>query len=111
MGGPLSGVRVLDFTRYQQGPYATSLLADMGADVLKVEGRQDGEFGRQTERDQSGFSAYFESYNRGKRSITLDIRCPEGGRSSRSWCRRWTWSSRTSGRATWSAWGWGTSRC
>ena len=78
MGGPLAGVRVLDFTRYQQGPYATSLLADMGADVLKVEGRQDGEYGRQTERDQAGFSAYFESYNRGKRSITLDIRCPQG---------------------------------
>lgn len=78
MGGPLAGIRVLDFTRYQQGPYATALLADMGADVLKVEGRHDGEYGRQTERDESGFSAYFESYNRGKRSITLDIRRPEG---------------------------------
>ncbi len=78
MGGPLAGIRVLDFTRYQQGPYATALLADMGADVLKVEGRHDGEYGRQTEMDESGFSAYFESYNRGKRSITLDIRRPEG---------------------------------
>ncbi len=78
MAGPLQGIRVLDFTRYQQGPYATSLLADMGADVLKVEGRHDGEYGRQTEMDGSGFSAYFESYNRGKRSITLDIRRPEG---------------------------------
>jgi CoA:oxalate CoA-transferase len=78
MGGPLEGVRVLDFTRYQQGPYATALLADMGADVLKVEPRLDGEWGRQSERDESGFSPYFESYNRGKRSITLDIRRPEG---------------------------------
>jgi CoA:oxalate CoA-transferase len=78
MAGPLTGIRVLDFTRYQQGPYATSLLADMGAEVIKVEPRVDGEWGRQTERDESGFSAYFESYNRGKQSITLDIRTPQG---------------------------------
>jgi crotonobetainyl-CoA:carnitine CoA-transferase CaiB-like acyl-CoA transferase len=78
MGGALSGIRVLDFTRYQQGPYATSLLADMGAEVIKIEPRLDGEWGRQTERDEAGFSAYFESYNRGKRSITIDIRRPEG---------------------------------
>ncbi len=75
--GPLGGVRVLDFTRYQQGPYATSLLADLGADVLKIEPRNDGELGRQMERDAEGFSAYFETYNRGKRSITLDLRRPE----------------------------------
>lgn len=78
MPGPLEGVRVLDMTRYQQGPYATALLADLGADVLKVEPRIDGEIGRQTERDASGFSPYFEAYNRGKRSITLDPRGPEG---------------------------------
>ncbi len=78
--GALSGIRVLDFTRYQQGPYATSLLADMGAEVLKIEPRLDGEFGRQSERDESGFSAYFESYNRGKRSMTLDLRRPEARR-------------------------------
>lgn len=78
MGGALAGIRVLDFTRYQQGPYATSLLADMGAEVIKVEPRVDGEWGRQTERDEAGFSAYFEAYNRGKESITLDIRRPEG---------------------------------
>ncbi|MFN8559317.1 MAG: CoA transferase [Dehalococcoidia bacterium] len=80
MGGPLTGIRALDFTRYQQGPFATALLADLGADVLKVEPRIDGELGRQSEMDQSGFSAYFESYNRGKRSMTLDIRRPEGKR-------------------------------
>src|SRR5438132_12666908 len=78
MAGPLDGVRLLDFTRYQQGPYATSLLADMGADVLKIEPRINGELGRQMERDEAGFSAYFESYNRGKRSLTLDITKPGG---------------------------------
>lgn len=78
MPGPFEGVRILDFTRFQQGPFATALLADMGAEVFKVEPRIDGEWGRQSERDAAtGFSAYFESYNRGKRSITLDIRLPE----------------------------------
>lgn len=74
--GPLAGIRVLDFTRYQQGPYATSLLADMGAEVVKVEERLDGEMGRRMEGLPNGFSPYFESYNRGKRSITLDLRRP-----------------------------------
>ena len=78
MSGPLEGIRVLDFTRYQQGPCATVLLADMGAEVIKVEPRVNGEWGRQTERDETGFSAYFETYNRGKKSVTLDIRTPEG---------------------------------
>lgn len=77
MTAPLTGVTVLDFTRYQQGPYATSLLADLGADVMKIEPRVDGELGRQMEQDGSSFSAYFESYNRGKRSVTLDLRRPE----------------------------------
>lgn len=75
--GPLEGVSVLDFTRYQQGPFATALLADMGADVLKVEERLDGEMGRRMEGLPDGFSPYFESYNRGKRSITLDLRSPD----------------------------------
>ena len=77
VAGPLAGVRVLDLTRYQQGPYATSLLADLGAEVVKVEQRPDGEFGRQTEQDETGFSPYFETYNRGKRSLTLDLKRPE----------------------------------
>ncbi len=52
----------------------------MGADVLKIEPRIDGEFGRQSERDETGFSGYFEAYNRGKRSMTLDLQRPEGRR-------------------------------
>ncbi len=77
MAGPLDGIRVLDFTRYQQGPFATTLLADLGAEVTKVEERGDGEIGRRMEGLPDGFSPYFESYNRGKRSITLDLRRPE----------------------------------
>ena len=72
----LSGIRILDFTRHQQGPFATMLLAEMGAEVIKVE-EPGGEPGRANGRDETGFSAYFEGYNRSKRSITLDLHVPE----------------------------------
>jgi crotonobetainyl-CoA:carnitine CoA-transferase CaiB-like acyl-CoA transferase len=71
----LTGTRILDFTRYQQGPYATVLLADMGAEVIKVEA-PGGEPGRGTGRQKDGFSAYFEAHNRGKKSIVLDMKQP-----------------------------------
>ncbi|MBM3138980.1 MAG: CoA transferase [Chloroflexi bacterium] len=72
----LSGVRVLDFTRYQQGPFSTVLLSDMGAEVIKVE-EPGGEPGRATGLGRDGFSAYFEAHNRGKKSIVLDLRRAE----------------------------------
>jgi len=78
MTTPLEGIRVLDFTRYQNGPHGTAMLADMGADVLKVELPGDGDPGRSIGRLPDGFSAYFEALNRGKRSIALDLRAPEG---------------------------------
>ena len=74
--GALSGIRILDFTRYQQGPFATMLLAEMGAEVIKIE-EPGGEPGRANGRDKNGFSAYFEGYNRSKRSITLNLRKKE----------------------------------
>lgn len=76
MAGALAGVRILDFTRYQQGPYATVVLSDLGAEVVKVE-HPDGEPGRTWGLDKEGFSAYFEAHNRGKKSITLDLRKEE----------------------------------
>ncbi len=72
----MDGIRVLDFTRAQQGPFATLLLADMGAEVLKVE-PPGGEMGRANGLSPDGFSSYFEGHNRGKRSITLDLNMPE----------------------------------
>ncbi len=78
MAGPLDGIRILDFTRYQQGPFATVLLSDLGADVLKVEAREDGDLGRSLGLQPDGWSSYFEAHNRNKRSITIDLRAPEG---------------------------------
>lgn len=69
----LEGVRILDFTRAQQGPFATMLLCDMGAEVWKVE-PPGGEQGRANGLGPDGFSSYFEGHNRGKKSITLDLR-------------------------------------
>lgn len=73
--GPLSGVRVLDLTRYLAGPFASMLLADYGADVVKVESRAGREFRPSgSERD----SYFFLSSNRGKRSLTLDLKAEAG---------------------------------
>jgi formyl-CoA transferase/CoA:oxalate CoA-transferase len=72
---PLAGIRVLDLTRYLAGPFCTMLLADYGADVVKVESRKGREFRPpNAERD----SYFFLSANRGKRSITLDMRSDSG---------------------------------
>ena len=75
MRGPLEGVRVVDFTWAQQGPFATALMADMGAEIIKVEGR-DGERGRHIFPGDRPV-AYFVAHNRGKHSVTLDLKRPE----------------------------------
>src|SRR5277367_6692901 len=76
---PLRGVRVIDFTRVLAGPFCTMNLADLGAEVIKIEmpGRGDDSrsFGPAM---PGGDSAYYYSVNRGKKSVTLDLRTPEG---------------------------------
>lgn len=78
---PLRGVRILDLTHMLAGPYATMLLADLGAEVIKIE-PPHGEFIRGAgptygEPDEE-FGGYFQSVNRNKRSLPIDLRSPEG---------------------------------
>jgi alpha-methylacyl-CoA racemase len=72
---PLDGVRVLDLTRLLPGAYATRLLADLGAEVVKVEDPRGGD-GMRTLPLAHGRNVYFDALNRRKRSITLDLRSP-----------------------------------
>jgi alpha-methylacyl-CoA racemase len=76
-GLPLDGVRVLDLTRLLPGAYATLLLADLGADVVKVEDPRGGDGMRTLPPLAGGRNLYFEALNRNKRSITLNLRSPE----------------------------------
>ena len=81
MPGPLAGINVLDLTSVVSGPLATMFLADQGADVVKVE-PLGGDITRRSRQSVSGsgeFSALFVSTNRGKRSLALDLKRPEGG--------------------------------
>jgi crotonobetainyl-CoA:carnitine CoA-transferase CaiB-like acyl-CoA transferase len=76
---PLEGVRVLDLSRVLAGPYATMMLADLGADVLKVEHPERGDDTRHWGPPfAGGESAYFLSINRNKRSMGVDLKDPEG---------------------------------
>jgi len=75
---PLTGVRVLDLTRLLPGPFCTMLLADMGADVVKVEEPGGGDYLRWTPPLAGGQSALFNAINRNKRSITLNLKSPAG---------------------------------
>jgi crotonobetainyl-CoA:carnitine CoA-transferase CaiB-like acyl-CoA transferase len=74
---PLHGTRVLDLTRLLPGSYATLMLADLGADVLKLEDPRGGDHARQLPPLAGGTSAYFTVLNRNKRSMTLNLRAPE----------------------------------
>ena len=78
MQGLLAGVRVLDLTRVLAGPYASMVLADLGAEVIKVELPGQGDESRGFGPFQNGESAYYTSVNRGKKSITIDMRDERG---------------------------------
>jgi CoA:oxalate CoA-transferase len=75
--GPLAGITVVDLTRVLAGPYCTLVLADLGARVIKVERPGTGDDARHMGPFIDGTSAYFESVNRGKESIALDLRAPD----------------------------------
>lgn len=77
-GAPLSGLRVLDCTIWQQGTYASAMLADWGADVIKVEGPDSPDPGRGFSSGLDEPNGYFEAHNRNKRAIIIDLKHPEG---------------------------------
>jgi CoA:oxalate CoA-transferase len=86
--GALDGVRILDFTAVMAGPYCTRLLADVGADVIKVEA-PEGDMIRPPPGPFAGWrSAYFGQLNAGKRSMVLDLKKPEGLEVARALARR-----------------------
>lgn len=74
----LSGVKVLDFTQYLAGPSATRLLADMGADVIKIERAPDGDLGRKIHLVEPGISAFFLAASAGKKSLGIEFKHPKG---------------------------------
>ena len=76
--GPLNGLKVLDMTRVLAGPYCTMILADLGAEVIKVEVPVTGDDSRHFGPYQHGESAYFMSLNRNKQSITMNLKTEEG---------------------------------
>jgi len=74
MAGPLTGVKVLSFGRALAGPYATMLLADLGAEVIKIEDPLKGDMARNNGPFIEDVSSYFLSINRGKKSVALNMR-------------------------------------
>src|ERR1700761_5052598 len=79
----LAGIRVLDFTQMMTGPMATMLLADAGADVIKVEQPTGDPFRKSGETGIDGDGAFFLGVNRNKRGVVLDLKSPEGQAKAR----------------------------
>ena len=83
MSGPLDGIRIIDWTIWQQGPVATQMLADLGAEVIKIEERDRGDPGRGLTAAagnatvKGGLNFYFEANNKHKKSIAIDLKRPE----------------------------------
>jgi len=75
---PLSGIRVIDLTRILAGPFCTAMLADMGAEVIKIEPPGAGDPLRSQGAMRDGLSWYFANFNRNKRSVALNLRSEEG---------------------------------
>ena len=84
----LEGIRVVDLTRILSGPFCSMFLADMGAEVIKIEDPDDGDPVRKQGAAVNGYSLYFANFNRNKRSLTLDLRSEEGKEILRSLIRR-----------------------
>jgi len=98
---PLDGVRVIDLSNYVSGPFAGMMLADLGADVIKVEQPQGGDPTRRIGRRlEGGVSGLFFNTNRNKRSIALDLKAPATCPCCSIWSTKVTYSSRIGVRAS-----------
>lgn len=78
MPGPLDGVRIIDLTALISGPLATMMLADQGAEVIKIENPAGGDFTRSAANRRCGYSASFLNNNRNKRFVALNLKHPDG---------------------------------
>ena len=87
-GGPLAGLLVADFSRILAGPYATMLLADLGAEVVKVEGPNGDDTRTWQPPVREGISTYYLGVNRNKRSVALDLKNPDDVVLARELARR-----------------------
>lgn len=87
MTGPLTGVRILDLTTMISGPWATMILGDQGADVIKIEAPGKGDHVRALGNRRNGLSAMFLNVNRSKRSMTIDLKHATGVRLLEELCK------------------------
>ena len=74
----LDGYKILDFTQFLAGPTVTRLMAEMGADIIKVERAPKGDLSRMLPFIKDGRSAYYIQQNRGKKSLCIDVKNPAG---------------------------------
>jgi len=105
---PLSGVRVVDFSKILAGPLCTQYLADLGAEVIKVEAIGTGDDTRHWPPFENGVGTVFLSVNRNKGSLAIDLKSPAGREACRRLARCRMWRSRASARAWPSVSAWAT---
>jgi len=102
--GPLAGLRVIDLTRVLAGPFASQILGDLGADVIKIE-PPGGDETRKFPPHRDGESHYFVSVNRSKRGMVVDLKVPAGVDVVRRLRSRCGYShARTFGPRDWTDW-------
>lgn len=104
MPGILNGIRVLDMTRYIAGPYCGMLLADAGAEVIKVEKINGGDDTRQLAPWKNGISLYFPAYNRNKKVWQSISAARKESPSSKNWSQSLMCSFKTFGPVPWRKW-------